>query len=177
VTGQAHEDNGIDAEAVLEQGLMFAIECGEVEGLTMPVRIRTFEDAGIRTPRHGLVVKDAEGREFWLSIVRSGEAAATPERKPSSGAVSQYLQRFPFHICGARDTFASSTVSTGLDLTDELVRGIHGVGRAGNIMPALVGALLPQAADLVRALARSGSAGSSSVGGSRMERDRPSPDG
>jgi hypothetical protein len=72
-THQTHEDHDIDAEADLEQGLMFAIECGEVEGLKMPVSVRTFEDAGIRTPRRGLVVGDAGGREFRLTIVRSDE--------------------------------------------------------------------------------------------------------
>jgi hypothetical protein len=72
-THQTHEDHDIDAEADLEQGLMFAIECGEVEGLKMPVRVRTFEDAGIRTPRRGVVVADADGREFRLTIVRSDE--------------------------------------------------------------------------------------------------------
>jgi hypothetical protein len=55
---------------------MFAIECGEVEGLKMPVRVRTFEDAGIRTPRRGLVVGDAGGREFRLSIAKSDRAAS-----------------------------------------------------------------------------------------------------
>ena len=172
MTGQAHEDNGIDAEGVLEQGLIFAIRCGEVEGLRLPVRVRTFEDAGLRTPKHGLVVKDADGREFWLSIVRSGEAAAASEGEPSSGSVSRYLQRFPFHICGARDTFASSTVSPGLELPGRLVRGIDGAGIGGRI-----NTLLPQAADLARALARSGFAVSSRVGGPRTDWDRLSADG
>ena len=104
----------------------------------MPIRVHSFDDAGLRTPKHGLVVKDADGREFWLPIVRSGEAAA--------------------------------------ENTDVLARGIRGVAMWATIMPALIGVLGPPAAELVRALARSGSAVSSRVGGPRTERDRQSPD-
>jgi hypothetical protein len=123
VTGQSPEDNGIDAQAVLEQGLMFAITCGEVEGLTMPVRVRTFEDAGIRTPKHGLVVKDADGREFRLAILGSSEAAAEPKKSAPSN-LFPVLPGIAFRLFGGKGAFA----------------------------PPLVGPLLPQAGGLIKAL-------------------------